>query len=135
MKTSKKIFLFLPLALLAIGLFLFLRPTGKTVAVLETKTDSQNLVTVEVTPLSLRTGQPPKFEISFNTHSVELDFSVENLTVLIDSKGTRLERPQWDGSPPGGHHRSGTLTFGQPLTVGGKTTLVIQNREFIWQAP
>jgi hypothetical protein len=30
---------------------------------------------------------------------------------LKDDKGNEYEAMEWDGSPPGGHHRYGVLTF------------------------
>ena len=63
---------------------------------------------------------PLVFEVSMNTHSVDLDqydFSV--LAVLRDDAGNEYRPLSWD-SAPGGHHRQGTLTFPVPdsLTQG-----------------
>lgn len=107
----------------------------------ETKTSDEGNVVVDVIPQTLIVGQPPSFEITFTTHSGSMDFAVEKIAVLTDGKGTNYDSPAWDGSPPGGHHRSGTLTFKKPLANAGPVSLVLQNiaqvptRKFIWQIP
>lgn len=149
------------LALVAFGLFLvvfflpkknslsLIPPTSQTpqtspttpIFPYETKTNEVGNVTVSVKPLALVFDQPPQFEITFDTHSVDLNFAVEKIVVLTDGQGTNYGVPVWNGAAPGGHHRSGTLTFTQSLTAGGKITLVIKNvsgvptREFTWNIP
>lgn len=150
----------LPLALfsglLVLALFLVLsRPQGSSPATVqpgvsfpnqasswETKSNSEGAVTVEVTPLVLNTGGSPKFKVTFTTHSVELDFNVEDIVDLTDDKGKTAESPKWIGSPPGGHHRSGELAFGGNLGVAVKSvTLTFKNiagvpsRVFTWNLP
>ncbi len=96
-------------------------------------------VDITVTPLSLAVGVKPQFEIEFNTHSVELDFDIEKLASLSDDKNNLYANPTWEGSPPGGHHRSGKLTFGDSLKDTSSVTLVLRDisgvseRKFIWQ--
>ncbi|MDP1721929.1 MAG: hypothetical protein Q8L37_01850 [Candidatus Gottesmanbacteria bacterium] len=76
----------------------------------ETKEHVGGNVTVAVTPITLRPLFPASFDVAFETHSVELDFVIESVVRLTDEKGTRYT-PHWQGSPPGGHHRKGTLVF------------------------
>lgn len=99
----------------------------------------ENNVTVAVTPLSLSPGSKPTFEIVFETHSVELDFDVPTVTALTDDQETSYGVASWEGSPPGGHHRNGTLTFAQLLPESFKqVTLTFTNisdvpvRTFSW---
>ena len=74
-----------------------------------------------------------------NTHSVELDQDLAAISSLNDNKGNTFQAIGWDGSPPGGHHRSGTLSF-PALAPGTETvTLIIKGvgkdseRIFSWQ--
>lgn len=78
--------------------------------ILETKENVGGEVTVSVTPLVLKSGFPASFDIAFETHSVDLLFDVEQIATFSDGSSTSYV-PHWEGSPPGGHHRSGTLRF------------------------
>lgn len=106
----------------------------------ETQTSEVGNVTVSVKPLALVFDQPPQFEITFDTHSVDLNFAVEKNAVLTDDQETNYGVASWNGSAPGGHHRSGTLTFFSPLNPKTKSiTLTLKNianisqRTFTWQ--
>lgn len=96
-------------------------------------------VDVKVTPLVLKVGEKPQFRLEFNTHSVELDFDVAKVTSLVTDRGPLSGEASWDGSPPGGHHREGTLTFVDNLAETKSVTLIlrgvagISERKFIWQ--
>lgn len=72
-------------------------------------------VTLRVKPLVLEQGKQPKFEVSFDTHSVNLDFDVATSAILTNNFGVALGPAIWQGTPAGGHHRSGMLTFERPL--------------------
>ena len=95
-------------------------------------------VTVIVKPKNLKVGEKPEFEVTFETHSVDLNFDVSQVSNLSDDKGYLLATPIWEGSPPGGHHRKGSLTFNSPLTETEYVELVILNvagvkeRKFNW---
>lgn len=82
-----------------------------------TRTDQQGEVIVQVTPLNLdMPGDTLDFEVSLETHSVELSMNPVNHTTLITDTGIAVQPIAWDG-PIGGHHVSGTLTF--PVSVDG----------------
>lgn len=104
----------------------------------ETKENEGGNVTVSVTPLSLKPGLPASFAMAFETHSVDLTFDVTKVTTLTDSMGTTYT-PLWEGSPPGGHHRSGTLRFTPDLTKPTTVILTVINvagipkRTFSWE--
>lgn len=104
----------------------------------ETKEQAGGNVTVLVTPITLRPQFPASFDVTFETHSVELDFDIENVVILTDERGSRYT-PHWQGSPPGGHHRKGTLTFPKPMTQASNVTLTLKDiaevkeRTFIWK--
>lgn len=114
-------------------------PTGQEA----TLVDQQGAVIVEVTPLNLdQPGQTLDFQVSMNTHSVDLNMDLATLATLATDTGLQVEAVSWDG-PRGGHHVSGTLSFpatvnGQPLLEGAsQLTLTIKSvdadvRIFIW---
>jgi hypothetical protein len=70
-----------------------------------------NRVTVEVTPINFEYGKPVVFDVALNTHSVSLDFNVDEISLLRDGLGNTNNALSWEGTPPGGHHRNGRLTF------------------------
>jgi len=108
-------------------------------AVFAPQENSGGEVDVKVTPLVLKAGEKPQFEIEFNTHSVELDFDISQIASLTDEDGNSDTSSTWEGSPPGGHHREGTLTFPTPLIQTKSVNLTIRDisgvskREFTWQ--
>lgn len=144
-QTVKTVAIALPLSLLLLFAYLFVtQPKKDTVPPpppsLTTQSRGGGAVTAEVTPLELAISKPAKFEVSFNTHSEELDFDVTKLATLSDSQQNSYPDPIWDGDPPGGHHRKGILTFPKPLANRGKVILTIASisgvtREFTWTIP
>jgi hypothetical protein len=86
-----------------------------------------NGVTVDVKPMQFAAGKPAKFEVSMNTHSVDLGVDLIAVSTLTDDQGKEYRPVSWDGPGPGGHHRSGVLEFpaleGTPKSV----TLVIRD--------
>ena len=96
----------------------------------ETITSSKNNVEFSITPLSAS-----EFEIYINTHSVQLDFNPEEISVLHDDLGNSYKPLKWDGSPPGSHHRNGILKFPDINKNAKSITLDITDsarREFKW---
>ncbi|MCL4704969.1 YncE family protein [bacterium] len=82
----------------------------------ETQKDEQGAVTVEVKPLELSPSATEwTFEVTLDTHSVELNDDMAASAFLADDKGKEYQAVAWEGDPPGGHHRKGTLKF-NPLT-------------------
>lgn len=105
---------------------------------LPTKTNDENGVSIEVKPIDFSFDKQVKFDIAINTHQGSLDFDLIEISVLEDDKGNKYKPINWEGSPSGGHHRYGTLTFSK---IGEKTTfikLIIKNvydvpeRIFVW---
>ncbi len=78
---------------------------------LSSKTDTQNSVSFKVTPIDFNFDNPIKFEIKIDTHSGSLDFDLTKISILEDNKGKQYQPLDWQGSPSGGHHRSGILFF------------------------
>lgn len=96
----------------------------------ETITQEKNSVTFEVTP-----STPSAFAISVNTHSVTLDFDMVQIATLYDDSGASYKPLKWEGAPPGGHHREGTLYFPTINPAARSIKLVIIDsalREFSW---
>jgi len=83
-------------------------------AALPAQESYEGRVMVEVTPLEVLPGQPWRFEVQLNTHSVALGHDIAASTVLLAADGTELPPLQWTGDGPGGHHRSGVLVFAAP---------------------
>ena len=102
-------------------------PTQKILKTYSPRENEGGEVTVIVTPQRLEVDKQPKFQIVFDTHSVNLDFDVGELAMLIDDKGNKYTNPVWEGSPPGGHHRSGSVSFREPLIETSQVKLVMQN--------
>ncbi len=105
---------------------------------LETITNSEEGVTIDVTP-AYSAGKPIAFDIVLTTHQGSMDFDMTQNTVLIDSNGNVYNPTAWDGSPPGGHHRSGTLTFPQLKGDASSMKIIVKDvngvpeRIFSWQ--
>lgn len=104
----------------------------------EAITDSQGIVAVTVTPLLLSaTASVWKFNVVLDTHSGSLDQDMLTSAVLVDDSD-RVYRPtNWDGAPPGGHHREGVLTFMPGASAPKQVQLKILNievpeRNFTW---
>ncbi len=73
-------------------------------------------VTIDVKWLGEKKGLLT-FDVEMNTHSVDLDsYDLSKLAVLRDDVGKEYSPVAWD-SAPGGHHRSGTLTFPIPESI------------------
>lgn len=108
------------------------------------RSDGQGMVTVEVTPVNLKDpSNQLEFDVSLNTHSVDLSMDFAKLATLTTDTGITVQATSWDGQA-GGHHVSGKLIFpatkdGKSILAGaGKLTLTIINvdapsRVFEWQ--
>jgi hypothetical protein len=107
-----------------------------------TQSNSERAVSVDVTPINLGTGSATlDFEVAFNTHSVDLSFDPAAISVLRDSAGREYPAVGWEGSGPGGHHRSGVLRFPPPDQAPQFIEVVIRGvagvpeRVFHWDLP
>ncbi|MBI2953416.1 MAG: hypothetical protein HYY30_03820 [Chloroflexi bacterium] len=88
-----------------------------------TQTSQEGSVTIKATwenPSEAGTS-PVRFAIVMDTHSVDLDsYDLGKLAMLRTDQGIEVAPDMWD-APPGGHHRSGQLTF--PQTSGGQPVI------------
>lgn len=101
-----------------------------------TQKNSEGAVTVEVTPKELAPGSQAVFEITFDTHSVELNYDIAEITQLTDDNGNSYKPLSWTGGK-GSHHIEGRLTFPEIEKSTKKVTLTIpgidnKDRVFIW---
>ena len=146
--TVKLITIAIATGLIVLGLKYALRPNPtlppankqESPLSLATKEDTGGNVTVKVTPQTLAAGKLPSFSLVFDTHSVDLNFDVVKVSKLSDDTGADYVSPSWDGSPPGGHHRQGKLTFPTPInTLATDITLKfldisgVPERTFTWK--
>ena len=122
---------------LAAALVLFAAPDGASAY--DRQSSNENGVRVDVKPLEVERGKSARFEIRLNTHSVNLSQDMTAVSVLETDGGTVLRPEQWEGSGPGGHHRSGVLHFSPLPDDAGEVTLTIKKiagvpeRTFRWK--
>lgn len=89
------------------------------------QSNNEKSVSVDVLPVELTAGKPAKFEIRMSTHSVTLNNDMVAGSVLQDDSGAEYKAVKWDGTPPGGHHRTGTLEFEAIKGTPKAVTLII----------
>jgi hypothetical protein len=103
------------------------------------QTTDANSVRVDVKPVALVAGKPAVFEIRLNTHSVNLNYDMVEISSLQDGGGKIYKAVEWMGSPLGGHHRRGTLEFPKLEGAPQSVKLVIRGvagvpeRSFEWK--
>ena len=102
-----------------------------------TLSDDRGAVTVEATPIKIgNTEKETIFEVSLNTHSVDLTYDYVEIISLYDNFGNKYEASFWDGNN-GGHHVGGQVIFPNIAEDTTSLTLKIKNvdgidREFSW---
>lgn len=102
-------------------------PTAPISRSLPSRINEEGQVKLEVSPIQIAPNLPLEFNISLNTHSVELTDDLVKQSVLTDDKNNLYLPVNWTGQEPGGHHRSGILTF-SPLTLQPKfISLIIKD--------
>jgi hypothetical protein len=105
----------------------------------DTQTNDENAVRVDVKPVALIAGKPAAFEIRLNTHSVNLNYDMKEISSLQDSEGKIYKAVEWKGSPLGGHHRRGILQFPKLEGIPQSVKLIIRGiagvpeRSFEWK--
>ncbi len=128
------------------GLFILTKTGGprtsvrpaQQIASLSAQTNTEGPVTVDVTPKNVLAAEPWKFTIGLNTHSGSLDADLTQTVTLVDDKGNSYKPLQWDGAPPGGHHREGDLSFAPVTPAPKRISIVVKNiggiaeRTFNW---
>lgn len=95
-------------------------------------------VTVTATP-RIVAGDFWEFEIALNTHSQDLGDDLVKAAALIGADGVAYSPVDWQGDPPGGHHRKGILRFKAVKPAPAAIELRIQRpgepspRSFRWR--
>ncbi len=89
--------------------------------------NDENFVTFEVKPLDFSFNVPIRIEVAVNTHRGDLDFDMTEIATLEDNEGNIFKPVSWEGSPPGGHHISGILTFPGIEKKTSRITLTIRD--------
>ena len=101
---------------------------------LQTQSVTIGTVTYKVTPKTItRSATTWDFEVTLDTHTGSLDQDLVAIVRLVDDKGREYKAIKWEGDPPGGHHRKGTLSF-QPIDLKPKKIILqIEERKFEWK--
>ncbi len=78
------------------------------------------------------------FEMSLTTHSVDMREDLTQVSILVDENGNEYKPIEWQGDPPGGHHRGGVLRFGEITPSPRSVALIVrqvggvEERVFEW---
>ena len=84
---------------------------------LEARTSDADGVQVVVTPNSLDPAANSwDFEVVLDTHTQPLNDNIVRASELI-ADGRSQAPLDWQGDPPGGHHRKGTLIYPRPAEL------------------
>jgi hypothetical protein len=111
------------------------------------RVDRQGAVEVAVTPLDFNGDfdEVIRFEVSMNTHSVDLSMDLAKLSMLTTDLGSSLPADSWSGGS--GHHVRGVLVFPAhtvdgSLLMAGASELILTIRDvdaservFVWELP
>jgi hypothetical protein len=132
-----KVFLVLLAGLFLAGL-LGINESFAATASHTTRTDTGGGVTVKVTYLNLQGTEDARFEISLDTHSVDLDsYDLKALSSLRDDAG-KVYQPTKVENKGSGHHRQLVLVFPKSAPGNKRLELVIKDiagvkeRSFVW---
>lgn len=102
---------------------------------LPTRTADIDGVTIEVSPRKVNV-RGASIAISLDTHDRELDMKIAQQSTLTVG-GTAWPVIAYEGDPPGGHHREGTLRFRGAGPVSGSMRFVIKGSgesvRFAWR--
>jgi hypothetical protein len=103
-----------------------------------TRTNSEGGVTVKVTYPHSQGTDETRFDVVFDTHSINLDaYDLKALSVLRDDSG-KIYEPLRVENKGSGHHREITVVFPKPAADVKRLELVIKDlagikeRSFLW---
>lgn len=140
MSQVKKIIVVLSLLVISITFLLSGKPKNqpepKFIKDFPVTLSEQAGISFEVKPLDFNFNDPVKFEIKITTHTGSLDFDLIKISILEDDEGNQYQPLDWQGSPPGGHHREGILAFDKLKEKSKSIRLIIKDglspRIFEW---
>jgi hypothetical protein len=104
---------------------------------ISSQSKTMGAVEVEVKPVSIQPGKDIVFELSMNTHSVELNYDYTQIAMLTDDSGNTYKPTAWTGGSSG-HHLSGQLIFASLNGDPKQLTLTLEGvdnetEDFSWQ--
>ena len=91
----------------------------------QSKTISQNGLTIEASPEPLVKGEQVKINLTFDTHDGELNFDPILVAKMQDNNGATYEPTAWTGTSTSEHHLSGTLVLPPPNGEPSSIKLVL----------
>lgn len=105
--------------------------------ILQSQSKPMGAVEVEVTPSKLEPGKEMVFELSFNTHSVDLSYDFTKLIRAEDESGNVYGVTDWTGGN-GGHHLRGTVELEALSNDAKKVILIVKGiddaeAEYEWE--
>ncbi len=101
-------------------------PCSASAAGLAPQSSAAQGVTITVTPADTSpTATVWNFEVVIETHTRPLDEDLAESSALVVA-GKRFAPLGWSGSPPGGHHRKGSLRFAPVTPRPASIELVIR---------
>ena len=125
MKISKALVSALIIGAMAFGASSISVMEASSAASLVARTSDAGSARVVVTPKPVSLGATVwEFEVVMDSHSETLNADLAQIAVLVDDNGRRYHPLAWQGDPPGGHHRKGTLRF--PLPAGKPKAVELQ---------
>ncbi len=104
-------------------------PSQPTAATFAPRSNDEQAVTVEVTPLNLATNAASlDFIVTFDTHSVQLNFDPAAISVLRDDAGREYPVLAWEEDASGSaHHKSGLLRFKAPKQATKFVEIIVRD--------
>lgn len=138
---AKKIVISFLLGVLAVAAYYFFSlkmATAPEAETLPSQTSEREGIKIQAAGADFDIKKSVRFEITIDTHAGSLDFDLAEISTLEDDLGNQYSPTAWEGSAPGGHHRSGTLVFPGLKAGTGYLTLLIKDnpdlepRSFEW---
>lgn len=98
------------------------------------RTATAGAIDVKARPVAIdSTGA--RVQMTFDSHAASFDADPTE-AITLDVNGTRWSAASWEGAPPAGHHREGTIGFTASGPATGTATLTInglsQPVQFSW---
>ena len=98
------------------------------------RTSTVGAIDIKARPVRLDSSGA-SIEITFDSHAASFDAD-PTTAITLEVAGTKWPAAGWDGDPPSGHHRKGTLRFTSAGAATGTATLTIaglpQPAQFTW---
>ena len=134
---NSKIFFIILLVLAGAIIFGVSTRQRQEISLLTPQTKTMGAVEVAIKPISVLPGEDVVFEVSMNTHSLELHYDYAQITTLTDDRGNSYKPTKWTGGNSG-HHLKGELVFDALPQNPRELTITLEgidnkSETFIWQ--